>query len=107
MKVVASTNDGFLVEMTDDEIAKAAGYGSTYADAWEKANGNSRKPLVGAVFDVRAAYDYHVRVKDNAEKCRSSAGLLRGLADMLETGMPEVITLPEPIVSKKADEVQS
>lgn len=102
MKVIASTNAGYLVEMTADEVAKAAGFHSSYNDTWEKMNGG-RNPKIGSVLDVKAAYDFHSRISQAQEKCTQSAGFLRGLADMIERSLPDVITHPDEPKAESGD----
>lgn len=94
MKILAASPHGYIVDMTADEVAKAAGFSSTYDTAWEKANLGHRLPVVGTRIDVAAAYNYHVRVASDQSKARSAAGFLRGLADMLEGSLPDVVLPP-------------
>lgn len=94
MKIIAQTKDGFLVEMSGDEIAKAAGFTGYYDSAWGKMNGRSQ-PYIGSELNVSAAYNFHSAILRSHEACKKSAGFLHGLAEMLEHGMDEVITFPE------------
>lgn len=107
MKVVASTERGYLVEMTADEVAKAAGFHATYSEGWISKNRGRREPIIGSAMDVDAAYNFHNRISQAQEKCTQSAGFLRGLADMIERSLPDVITHPDAIEAKTDDEVQS
>ena len=91
MKIIAKTADKFIVEMTADEIAKSAGYRSTYDDAWEKANHNSRAPLIGTEIDVNAAYTFHSQIATHQHKAKEAAGALKALSTMLENGIPDAI----------------
>lgn len=95
MKIIAQTDRAYLVEMTDDEIVRAAGFSSTYNDEWAKQNGGRRDPVIGSELNVNAAYMFHSRISGAQEKCVQSAGFLRGLADMIERSPPDVITQPE------------
>ncbi|KAB2699387.1 hypothetical protein F9K79_09850 [Ochrobactrum sp. Kaboul] len=95
MKIIAQTGKAYLVEMTADEIAMAAGFSSTYNDEWAKKNGGRRDPVIGSELNVKAAYRFHSRISEAQEKCVQSAGFLRGLADMIERSLPDVITQPE------------
>ncbi|MCM0751580.1 hypothetical protein DEA98_10450 [Brucella pseudogrignonensis] len=95
MKIIAQTGKAYLVEMTADEIAMAAGFSSTYNDEWAKKNGGRRDPVIGSELNVNAAYRFHSRISEAQEKCVQSAGFLRGLADMIERSLPDVITQPE------------
>ncbi|WP_336801661.1 hypothetical protein [Kaistia sp. MMO-174] len=97
MKVIAKTGFGYLVEMTEDEIAKAAGY--PYADGdFKKASGResySRDTLqIGTEIKVAAAYGFHSRIAEHQDAARKSAGTLRALADLLDGSMPDVVIPP-------------
>ncbi|THK33985.1 hypothetical protein EHS39_32940 [Ensifer sp. MPMI2T] len=91
MKIIGQAGrDSYLVQMSTDEIVKAAGYSSPYNDAWEKANGR-REPIVGTEIGVNAAYSYHERVQSHQEAAAKSARTLRALADMIDGALPEVV----------------
>lgn len=97
MKVIASTGGTFLVEMTDTEIARAAGYPSSYDDKFVRVTNrySPRDPLaIGTEIKVAAAYDYHSRVAQHQDAARKSAGTLRALADLLDGSMPDVVIPP-------------
>lgn len=95
MKIIATTErDGFIVEMSGQEVARAAGFYSTYDDAWERANGGKRAPQIGTEFKVDAAYDFHSRVESHQKQAKDAAGMLRALAEMLEHGLPDVVIPP-------------
>lgn len=99
MKIVAQTGGGFLVEMSTEEVAKAAGYSCTYDDGWENAlkkagNYDSRNPKIGMTVEVRAAYDFHSRITKHEGKAKEAAGTLRALAKLLDGAMPSVLIPP-------------
>lgn len=94
MKIIASAGRSrFIVEMTQDEIIKAAGFGSAYEEAWLKSNG-MRDVIVGTEIKVGAAYDFHSRIADHQDKAKSAAGILKALAEMLENALPDVVIPP-------------
>ena len=100
MKIIGQTNDGFLVAMTAEEIAKAAGYSGIYDEGWmtalKRAGRYDREtPPIGMKIEVQAAYDFHSRVQQHEAAARKSAGTLRALADLLDGSMPSVV-LPPP-----------
>ena len=98
MKIIGSTVGGFIVQMTEDEIAKAAGYSSTYDNEWRKAKRSDHAPPdVGLELNVRAAYDFHSRVLSHEREARSCASMMRGLAEMLENAVPSVV-IPAPVI---------
>ncbi len=98
MKIIGATKDGYLVQMSEDEAAKAAGCYGKYSDEW-------RKMGVGVGSEIRftAAMEYHTRVRDHQESARKSAGILRALADMLEGSLPEVIIPEFPEIKEGGD----
>lgn len=94
MKIIAAVNNrNFLVEMEEDEIARAAGFFSTFDNAWERLNGG-KAVKVGTVIQVNAAYDFHSRVSSHQDKAKSAAGILKALAEMLENALPDVVIPP-------------
>jgi len=107
MKIIAKTSAGYLVEMTEDEIAKAAGCTGVYDEVWRKtkpalgqAYENDRVLRMGATVNVNAAYDFHARVIAHQEKAKSSAGMLRALAEMLDNAMPDAVIPREKAVDE-------
>lgn len=108
MKIIGQTAGGYLVEVSADEIAKAAGYRSDYDADFVTAAGRRsiHDPIrIGTKIDVRAAFDLHSRITHAEEQAKSSAGFLRGLADILENAMPSVVIPPAPVAA--ASEVAS
>lgn len=97
MKIIASTNhphrNTFIVEMTEDEIIKAAGFSCSYDSAWEARNGG-RSVKVGTEINVAVAYEYHHRVMQNEKAAASAANTLRALADLIGGALPDVVIPP-------------
>ncbi|MEE9924040.1 MAG: hypothetical protein PBV01_11830 [Brucella anthropi] len=98
MKVAAKINDNkYLVEMTSDEIARAAGYDSDWDSEFSKAIGypaRSNGLRTGTTIAVNAAYTFHRQISEHSDKAKSSASVLRALAEMLENGLPGVVLTP-------------
>lgn len=110
MKIIAQTSTGYLVDATMDEIAQCAGFSSTYDDGWKDVLRKSGWPgydkqflRIGTEIKVSAAHDFHSRIAQHQDKARSSAGLLRGLADMLDGVMPDVVIPPAAPADKSSD----
>lgn len=98
MKIIGTTVGGFLVQMTEDEIAMAAGFSSSYDNAWRLTKRTVHAPPdVGLELNVRAAYDFHSRVLSHEREARSCASMMRGLAEMLENAVPSVV-IPAPVI---------
>jgi hypothetical protein len=94
MKVIAAAGrERFIVEMTQDEIVKAAGFSSAYGGDWEKRNGG-RDVKVGTEVKVEAAYTFHSQISYHQDKAKSAAGILKALAEMLENALPDVVIPP-------------
>lgn len=101
MKIIGKAErDTFLVEMSEGEIARAAGFASAYGDDWWKQIG-AREIKVGTVIDCNAAYTYHYRVMQAQKEAGSAANTLRALADLIGGALPDVV-LP-PVEPPKAD----
>lgn len=95
MRIIAAAGrDMFIVEMSQSEIIKAAGFNSYYDEAWVTANGGHREAKVGTVIKVDAAYDFHHRVRQNQKEAGSAANTLRALADLIGGTMPDVVIPP-------------
>lgn len=95
MKIIGTAERGFIVEMTLEEIARAAGYSSAHDSNFINSTGRRDLPI-GTIIDVKAAYDYHSRMASHQAQARSSAGIMRAMADMIEGAMPDVILPPKP-----------
>lgn len=109
MKIMAKTSTGYLVDMTEDEIAKAAGCAGVHDTVWRKVKPapgadyqHDRQLYMGAEIKVSAAYSFHARVIEHQEKARSSAGMLRALAEMLENAVPDTVIPPPAALSEAA-----
>lgn len=95
MKIIAAAGrDTFIVEMTQSEIIKAAGFNSSYDEAWVTANGGHRETKVGTEIKVGAAYNFHARVIEHQKEAGSAANTLRALADLIGGTMPDVVIPP-------------
>jgi len=94
MKIIASTGNGYIVEMTGGEIAAAAGFSGTYDSGWEALNKGKRDPVVGTEIKVAAAYSYHNKVLQHQKEAASAANTLRALADLIGGALPDVVIPP-------------
>lgn len=94
MKIIAAAGrERFIVEMTQDEIIKAAGFSSEYDSAWQQHN-NAREVKVGTEIHVQTAYTYHNRVLQHQREAGSAANTLRALADLIGGALPDVVIPP-------------
>lgn len=104
MKIIASTGNGYIVEMTGDEIAVAAGFTSTWDSGWQALNRGKRDPVVGTEIKIGAAYSYHNKVLQHQREASSAANTLRALADLIGGALPDVVIPP---VDPDFEEVKS
>lgn len=86
MKIIGETKGGYIVQMTNDEAARASGCYSSYSEEWRK-----KGVTVGSEINFEAAIEYHSRVSRHQDDAKKSAGILRALADMIEGALPEVV----------------
>lgn len=94
MKILAAAGrERFIVEMTQDEIIKAAGFSSEYDSAWQQHN-NARDVKVGTEIHVQVAYNFHARVTSFQKEAGSAANTLRALADLIGGALPDVVIPP-------------
>lgn len=92
MKVIGKTDNGYLVEATETELAIAAGFYSEYDAKWpfkERRNIPS-----GSIINVTAARDWHSRIQNDTHGARKCVDLLRGLAEMIDGALPDVVIAP-------------
>lgn len=98
MNIIGKTTNGYIVEASADELAKAAGFTSPYDPSWPFKGGDIP---IGSLLNVAAAYNWHSRVGNNIESARQSAHIMRALADMIEGSLPDVI-----IANKEPQEIK-
>lgn len=102
MKILAAaTRDSFIVEMSEIEIIRAAGFSCSYDSEWAKKNGG-QQVKVGTVIAVDAAYSFHSRISSKQQEAKNAAGVLRALAEMLENGLPDVVA-PPPVTAPQQE----
>ena len=109
MKIIGKTVDGYIVEATGEELAKAAGYYGLREIPGVKQistgyGGYLYELPVGTKILPSRTHNYLNALRDNEDKVRQSEGMLRALADMLRAALPTTIILPrdpdvpEPVV---------
>jgi hypothetical protein len=86
MNIIGETKDGYIVQMTKDEAAQAAGHYSSYSDDWRKLGVG-----IGTTIKFAAAISYHSQIRQHQDAAKKSAGILRALAEMIDGGLPEVV----------------
>jgi hypothetical protein len=100
MKIIGQTGSGYIAEVTEDEIAVALGFRSTYDDAYRawaaKIKLGGRELPVGTVVQVKEISAFWQGIQYKEVEAQKAAGTLRALADLITTNMPSGIVLPAP-----------
>lgn len=96
MKIVAQADKAYLVEMTEEEIARAAGYTHPYDSGWRTNRPADRHGnlVIGTKIDVNAAYYFHSRIEQHQATAQAAAATLRELAGLIDGVMPGVVIPP-------------
>lgn len=109
MKIIGKTENSFLVEITEEEIAACCGFRSTYGDEWEafvKKHGKldsyrNAKLDVGCEFHPKQISDWHYNVQYKRRQVEEAAGFLTALAEMMRHP-PDAFTIPPSDAEKAA-----
>lgn len=98
MKIVGTTDKGFLAQITLDEIGLITGFGRypLYGDTKEKFKAaigfdDRHNIKTGTEIKISTGFDYLATLQENQKKAKACASTLRELADMITTAMPEVV----------------
>lgn len=109
MKIVAQVDKDYLCRISETEIALITGFGN-YANygnedkkkAWFKATGRTTFGTIPADTEIAITrgYSYMRQLNENEAKVTTCAGILRQLADMIETSLPSIIIKPETSIEE-------
>lgn len=92
MKIIGHTNGGYLLEAGMGEVERLGegiNHKGAYSGGWE--------PLkVGTEFRIDPVVDHMHELRRKAENARQGAAFLRGLAEILDKGLPDWIAEPAP-----------
>lgn len=98
MKIIGSTEGGYILESSVDEVARLLGYYSAYAKTPSGLNLQHLKP--GTELQVDKIYDRIASLRAGQELAGKKAKDLRALADLLdgalEEPVPPSIAVAEP-----------
>lgn len=78
MKIIAKSKHGFLVEATDNELARIAGHNSAYAME------QKHRLEIGHTVDVNAMFDALVFERQRPDALTETAKRLRAEADKID-----------------------
>jgi hypothetical protein len=103
MKIIGKTEDGYLVETTEREMAIACGFDWESEKGWiehtkdarESGYNGSGKIKIGSTVEIRAGHDYLNSLRTKETTVRTAAKILRELAEMMEAGVPSAIVPPD------------
>jgi hypothetical protein len=98
MKIVGTTDSGFLAQITLDELGIIMGFGKypLYGDTKTKfkdaAGLDDRHNIkTGTVVKITTGFDYLEQLKEKQTKAKACASTLRELADLITTNLPEIV----------------
>lgn len=105
MKIVGRTDDGYMVTVTERELANIAGFFSESDTEWKIRTENMRNRTghlsTGTTLPVGENYSYLRNLRIKETEARTGATVLRKLAEMIEHGLPSVLIPPtDPITIK-------
>jgi hypothetical protein len=98
MKIVGTTDTGFLAQITLDELGLIMGFGrhplyNATKDKFKEAIGLDDRHNIktGTVIKIVEGFDYLTVLKDKQSTAKKCASTLRELADMITTALPEIV----------------
>lgn len=98
MRIIGSTENGYLVEANGEELACAAGFRWPHeVPGVKQRDGRYHREWyfpIGFIINPTEATKYMQSLRENEAKCRSSAALLRGMADMIDAALPTTAIAP-------------
>lgn len=89
MKVIGETERGVILEATFAELVSLSGGKVSECDRY-----GNRNRVIGVTFDVVPVWRHMNALNTAAENAKQGASFLRGLADMLDKGIPDWIAEP-------------
>lgn len=107
MKVIGQTKDGYLLEAAPWEVSQLSD--GTAAEKRSQNTWGDTVPIpIGTVFKVSPLIEHMHALKRAEKNAREGVAFLRGLADMLDKGIPDWIAEPPAEVEPAAkDEAAS
>lgn len=116
MKIIGRTQDGLIVEITENEIARACGFDYHNSGPWQEHTKEARERTgyggglgnlkIGSTINVSDVHAWFGEVRDRETKAIAGARALTDLAAMITVGLPTVI-IPPPEPKKGPDDGQS
>lgn len=85
MKILGETKDGFIVEMSQNEVARVRGYSSK----WDLER-QTQPSKVGKEYDISSGWLRVVALREKKDKLSKIATEIRTYADLLEYKEPEI-----------------
>ena len=83
MKIIGTTENGFIIDADTNEIAKLVGYHSKYTDSF-------KKPKVGDEIKVDAMFNQLYTLANKKHDLSQTVKALRNIAELLEPVCPTI-----------------
>jgi hypothetical protein len=101
MKIIGKTAAGYLVEITEREIAMSLGFDwesdkefRVHTEGARDQYGNREGLKIGAEIQMRQSHEYLQHLRNKETTVKTAAKILRELAEMMEAGVPTAIVPP-------------
>jgi len=84
MKIIRLTHEGCILQATDDELARIAGFHSSfYAQRGQPGWTRERRPIVGTEVAISPMWDWMAKARDALSRLEGAAEMARGASAVL------------------------
>jgi hypothetical protein len=108
MKIIATTATGFLVDMTEADIAAAMGFQSIYDKGWGSFSAPARNRMgfiqPGAVFSPTGLHNRLQSLQSREAEIRKGAEAMTALATLTITALDGLVTPPPQAIPSQTQE---
>jgi hypothetical protein len=101
MKIVGKTDNGYLVETTEREMAISCGFDYESEKGWREHTNDARDKYrgreelkIGGTIEIIAAHNYLNKLREKEATVRTTAKIMRELAEMMDAGVPTAVVPP-------------
>jgi len=94
MKIIGTTVNGFLADITETEIANILGFYAGWEEGFKRWKGGERMPI-NKQFSVETIYKKTRAIRERDEQVKQAIKTFRGLADALEVAWPSLENIEE------------
>lgn len=109
MKIIGKTENGYLVETTENEIAQAFGFDWSsdrdFIEATRRARSNNagNSLMIGAEIQIGEAHRYLAQLRDKELAVRTAGKTLRELSELMLAGVPTAVAPPKQPAGSRGD----